>query len=144
MGHRRLVFAGAGTLVIVAAGLLLSPGPSAGQAPATEPYTGAPEGWMTSRTPWGDPDLQGIWDGGSIMPLERPEKFADREFLTAEKSRRSKPTPSRIPAATRASMMPSRISPAPITTCTPTGGTTTPAPGARRESSTRRTAGCRR
>ena len=37
-----------------------------------------------SRTPWGDPDLQGIWDGSSIMPLERPEKFAGREFLTDE------------------------------------------------------------
>ena len=35
------------------------------------------------RTPWGDPDLQGIWGAGYIMtPLERPDEFADREFLT--------------------------------------------------------------
>ena len=84
MGHRRLAKAGAGAVIIVAAGLIFSPGPSAGQAPLSEPYTGAPEGWETPRTPWGDPDLQGIWDGGSIMPLERPEEYADREFLTEE------------------------------------------------------------
>ena len=36
------------------------------------------------RTPWGDPDLQGVWVGSTLTPLERPEQFADREFLTAE------------------------------------------------------------
>lgn len=36
------------------------------------------------RTPWGDPDLQGIWDHKITTPLERPAKFADREFLTDE------------------------------------------------------------
>ena len=35
-------------------------------------------------TPWGDPDLQGIWDRRTITPLERPEQFADQEFLTEE------------------------------------------------------------
>jgi len=36
------------------------------------------------RTPWGEPDLQGIWDSKLITPLERPEKFADKEFLSDE------------------------------------------------------------
>jgi hypothetical protein len=37
------------------------------------------------RTPWGEPDLQGIWGSGYILtPLERPERFAAREFLTDE------------------------------------------------------------
>lgn len=36
------------------------------------------------RTPWDDPDLQGIWDHKITTPLERPAKFADREFLTDE------------------------------------------------------------
>ncbi len=35
-------------------------------------------------TPWGDPDLQGIWDHKITTPVERPEKFKDREFLTDE------------------------------------------------------------
>jgi len=36
------------------------------------------------RTPWGDPDLQGIWSTHSVTPLERPEQFGTREFLTQE------------------------------------------------------------
>ena len=40
--------------------------------------------WMPARTPWGDPDLQGIWDSKTQTPLERPEEFADKEFLTEE------------------------------------------------------------
>jgi hypothetical protein len=39
------------------------------------------------RTPWGHPDLQGIWGAGYLItPLERPEKFAGREFLTDEEA----------------------------------------------------------
>jgi hypothetical protein len=34
------------------------------------------------HTPWGDPDLQGIWDRRTITPLERPDQFAGRAFLS--------------------------------------------------------------
>ena len=37
-----------------------------------------------ARTPWGDPDLQGIYTNKTITPLERPEELADKEFLTNE------------------------------------------------------------
>ena len=40
----------------------------------------------TPRTPWGHPDLQGVWTGSTLTPLERPAEFADREFLTAEEA----------------------------------------------------------
>ena len=38
------------------------------------------------RTPWGDPDLQGIWDTDALrsVPLERPAAFGERAVLTAE------------------------------------------------------------
>jgi hypothetical protein len=36
------------------------------------------------RTPWGDPDLQGTWSNATNTPLERPAKYAGREFLTTE------------------------------------------------------------
>jgi hypothetical protein len=36
----------------------------------------------SSRTPWGDPDLQGTWDFTTITSLERPAALAGREFLT--------------------------------------------------------------
>ncbi len=38
------------------------------------------------RTPWGDPDLQGIWLYWTATPLERPEEFADRAVVTAEEA----------------------------------------------------------
>ena len=34
------------------------------------------------RTPWGAPDLNGIWSHGTATPLERPEEQGDRELLT--------------------------------------------------------------
>jgi hypothetical protein len=39
------------------------------------------------RTPWGDPDLQGSWSNATTTPLERPTKYAGREFLSAEERR---------------------------------------------------------
>ena len=38
------------------------------------------------RTPWGDPDLQGIWTGSTLTPLERPARLAGQEFLTEEEA----------------------------------------------------------
>ncbi len=43
------------------------------------------EDWTVPRTPWGDPDLQGIWTNENTgTPLQRPARFEDREFLTDE------------------------------------------------------------
>ena len=36
-----------------------------------------------ARTAWGAPDLQGVWNHGTATPLERPERHAGRERLTA-------------------------------------------------------------
>jgi hypothetical protein len=36
------------------------------------------------RTPWGEPDLQGIWTNEFDTPLQRPAQYADREFFTEE------------------------------------------------------------
>ncbi len=38
------------------------------------------------RMPWGDPDLQGVWDYRTITPLQRPEDQADKAFLTEEEA----------------------------------------------------------
>lgn len=41
--------------------------------------------YTPDRTPWDEPDIQGIWSPGYILtPMERPEEFADQEFLTDE------------------------------------------------------------
>ena len=36
------------------------------------------------RTSWGAPDLQGVWNNNVSTPMERPDEFADRAFLSAE------------------------------------------------------------
>jgi hypothetical protein len=36
------------------------------------------------RTPWGEPDLQGIWNNRLVVPLERHESFGMRGELSAE------------------------------------------------------------
>jgi len=38
------------------------------------------------RTPWDQPDLQGVWDFRTITPMERPEELSDRPFLTPEEA----------------------------------------------------------
>jgi len=36
------------------------------------------------RTPWGAPDLQGIWNTNTLLPLERPAKYGTRQTMTEE------------------------------------------------------------
>ena len=35
-------------------------------------------------TPWGDPDLRGVWVGSTLTPLERPSEYEGRQHLTEE------------------------------------------------------------
>ncbi|PWT86336.1 MAG: hypothetical protein C5B57_01300, partial [Blastocatellia bacterium] len=66
------------TLAIVLAAALSRP---AGQRPdAPGP---AERRWTHPRTPWGDPNLEGVWttDNNFSIPLERPLEVADKIFL---------------------------------------------------------------
>src|SRR5947207_304357 len=45
---------------------------------AQAPAASAP----TLKTPWGEPDLQGIWTDETDTPLQRSPKFANQEFYT--------------------------------------------------------------
>ena len=38
--------------------------------------------WTPSRTPDGQPDVQGVWLNNSATPLERPKALEGRQFLT--------------------------------------------------------------
>ena len=37
-----------------------------------------------TTTPWGDPDLQGIWTASGATPMERPDRYQGRETLSEE------------------------------------------------------------
>ena len=61
------------TVIIIA---IISLIPALGVAQSDEP----------PRTASGQPDLQGVWDFRTITPLQRPERFGDRAFLTSEEA----------------------------------------------------------
>ena len=84
MSHRFLAALGvcAGVIAIVS----LTPVPAAGQAGSGDGAQAAADTGIMPRTPWGDPDLQGIWDYRTITPLERPEELAGKAVLTDEEA----------------------------------------------------------
>src|ERR1700678_3947549 len=62
----------------IAIGLAL--GPAAAQQPPQ------PANYTPPKTPWGEPDLQGIWPLNHLIatPFQRPEKYGDRRLMTDE------------------------------------------------------------
>ncbi len=75
MSYRVLVSTGVGAAVIAV--VLVVPIPASSQ---TQGAAGAP------RTPWGQPDLQGVWDFRTITPMQRPDNLAGKDFLTEEEA----------------------------------------------------------
>jgi hypothetical protein len=46
----------------------------------------APKKYSPPRTPWGDPDLQGVWNDATSTPLQRPGTVGGKEVLTDEEA----------------------------------------------------------
>jgi hypothetical protein len=42
--------------------------------------------WTEARTPWGDPEFDGIWTYATMTPLERPRELADQAILSADEA----------------------------------------------------------
>src|SRR3954463_9184996 len=58
---------------------------STAKAPASKTSKAAPKGsFVPPKTPWGDPDLQGIWPGNMGTPMQRPDNLKGRAELTDE------------------------------------------------------------
>lgn len=57
-----------------------------GMVVAALPVSGQTGTWSAPRTPWGDPDIQGIFttDDELGVPFERPEAMGEREIVTDE------------------------------------------------------------
>src|SRR5687768_3487396 len=55
------------------------------QQTAASPNAGS-RAFTPPKTPWGDPDLQGVWPGTEMVgvPLQRPAQFGTRNVLTEE------------------------------------------------------------
>jgi hypothetical protein len=81
MNERRLSVAGLATCLVGLVGLAGHPPPAAAQTagPVRSTQTRT---WSPPLTPWGDPDLQGVYTNSNEYgtPLERPEEFAGRRL----------------------------------------------------------------
>ena len=82
MSRRFLTLLGVGAAIVLVVLLRqLAVVPVSGQTASKD--SAAPAG-SGAKTPWGEPDLQGIWTRETEVPLQRPAKYADREFFTEE------------------------------------------------------------
>ena len=80
MRHRRAVMAAATLSALAVGGGAAGTGAVGAQSPSADAGD-----FTAPRTPWGDPDLQGIWSTGYIeTPMERPDEYGSREFLSDE------------------------------------------------------------
>ena len=60
------------TVVLAVAAVVIGSAPAAGQE--------------VPRTPWGAPDLQGVWDFRTLTPMERPEELAAQDTYSEEEA----------------------------------------------------------
>ena len=80
----------AARFVIAAAALLLGAHEAAGQVTEAVAAAAKDDGWVQPRTPWGDPDLQGIWNNTAwnATPLEFQ---TEEDIAETERRRRNRP-----------------------------------------------------
>ena len=99
------------------------------------------------RTPWGDPDVGGLWNSSTVTPVERPEGQTE-EFLTTEEVAATERAVvdgnarANAPSAVRTEPLPVGGNVAHTTAFGWTAGPRSSRRGARRSSSTHRLAGC--
>jgi hypothetical protein len=89
MNGRFLSSPALGALVALISVVSLATVPAAGQArtPAARANAAArTKTWTSPRTPWGDPDLQGLWTNATVTPFERPRELAGKQVLTEEEA----------------------------------------------------------
>jgi len=79
MSYRHLVY-----LSALAATIALLTLPIVGQAPASKAKAKTTKAYTPPRTPWGDPDLEGVWPGNMGVPMQRNAKLGERATLTDE------------------------------------------------------------
>ena len=80
MSRRFLELIGLAAVIMAVIVLLkLAPVPIAGQTPSPTAQAGA-----VAKTPWGEPDQQGIWTNDYEIPMQRPARYANKEFFTDE------------------------------------------------------------
>src|SRR5262245_63770264 len=67
----------------------LTPDSAFANGPMCPTATRAASDSAVSRTPWGDPDLQGVWSGAAsvLVPFDRDPSLGSRNVMTEEEFR---------------------------------------------------------
>jgi len=78
-----------GACALVACVVVANAGPADAQAKGSAEANAAKRAnphWKVPRTPWGHPDLEGIWTTDDMrgIPMSRPAQFGNRAYLTDE------------------------------------------------------------
>ena len=68
---------------LMIAGSMIFMSTASGQAPKK---AAAPAKTTVPKTPWGDPDLQGVWNDATSTPLQRPGGVGAKDVLTDEEA----------------------------------------------------------
>ena len=82
MSCRFLISAGALAIVIAAVSPAVVFFAGQSQTSGTAAWIPPRAAYNPPRTPWGDPDLQGVWDYQSRVPMQRPAQFKGKATLT--------------------------------------------------------------
>ena len=69
-----------GLVVVVMVALVI---PASGQGPKPGPTA---KRYTAPKTPWGDPDLQGVWNDATSTPLQRPANIGEKGVLSDEEA----------------------------------------------------------
>lgn len=69
---------------VIGAYLILPLAPFSAQG---QPLNQNLDSYLEGLTSWGHPNIQGVWDRRTITPLERPERLANKAFLTPDEIR---------------------------------------------------------
>ncbi|MGH9253321.1 MAG: hypothetical protein ACRD3C_01995 [Vicinamibacterales bacterium] len=86
MSRRLRVSLGVLAVVLIGVSILAARGQLTWLPAGLTGTTAGAEEWTAPRTPWGDPDLQGIYNYGTSTPLQRPRQVSDKQVLSDEEA----------------------------------------------------------
>src|SRR5688572_3833083 len=86
MSRRLRISLGVVAIVVVGVSILAAQGRLSWLPGTRTAGAGDGEDWTPPRTPWGDPDLQGIYNYGTSTPLQRPAQVGDKQVLSDEEA----------------------------------------------------------
>src|SRR5712691_5296656 len=98
---KRHILASIATSAAAIALLSFTPSSAPAQAPAAKAKS-----YVPPKTPWGDPDLQGIWPGNMGVPMQRPAAMGTRTTLSDEEYKQREANAQRQSAADRETIAP--------------------------------------